>query len=82
MPELPCEQSDGYFILRDGAAGMFLASSLFPRSRETRKPKIEDLKRHRDELDEKFYLSLMAQQKILTVLITWLSSLGKPKSTS
>lgn len=54
MKELPCEQSDGYFILRDGAAGMFLASSLFPRSRETKKPKVEDLVRHRDELDEKF----------------------------
>ena len=53
MPELPCEQSDGYFILRDGAAGMFLASSLFPRSRETKKPKVEDLVRHKDELDEK-----------------------------
>lgn len=54
MPELPCEQTDGYFILRDGAAGIFLASSLFPKSRETRKPKVEDLKRHREELDEKF----------------------------
>ena len=63
MPELPCEQSDGYFILRDGAAGMFLASSLFPRSRETRKPKIEDLVRHRDELDEKFLYIADGPQK-------------------
>lgn len=54
-PELPCEKSDGYFILRDGAAGMFLASSNFPRSRETKKPQVEDLSRHRHELDPKFH---------------------------
>ncbi len=55
MPELPCEKSDGHFILRDGAAGVFLASSLFPKSRETRSPAVEDLKRHRDELDPKYH---------------------------
>lgn len=54
MTELPCEKSDGYFILRDGMAGIFLASSAFPRSRETRAPLIEDLIRHREELDPKF----------------------------
>jgi len=54
MPELPCEKSDGHFILRDGAAGIFLASSRYPRSRETRNPLVEDLVRHRDELDPKF----------------------------
>lgn len=55
MPELACEKSDGHFVLRDGAAGLFLASSLFPRSRETRKPRVIDLKRHRSELDPKHY---------------------------
>jgi len=55
MPELPCEKSDGHFILRDGAAGVFLASSLFPKSRETKSPAVEDLKRHRDELDPKYH---------------------------
>ncbi len=54
MPELECEKSDGYFILRDGAAGIFLASNLFPKSRETKNPKVEDLVRHKDELDPKF----------------------------
>jgi DNA topoisomerase-1 len=54
MPELKCEKSDGHFVLRDGAAGLFLASSEFPRSRETRSPLVEDLRRHRDELDPKF----------------------------
>jgi DNA topoisomerase-1 len=54
MPELKCEKSDGYFILRDGAAGLFLASSSFPKSRETRSPFVEDIIRHKDELDPKY----------------------------
>ena len=54
MTELPCEKSDGYFILRDGLAGIFLASSAFPKSRETKAPLVEDLLRHREELDPKF----------------------------
>ena len=54
MPELKCEQSDGYFVLRDGAAGIFLASSIFPKSRETKKPQVSDLIRHRTELDPKY----------------------------
>jgi len=53
MKELPCEKSDGYFVLRDGAAGIFLASSAFPRSRETRAPKVSELLPHRSELDPK-----------------------------
>lgn len=54
MPELKCEKSSGYFILRDGAAGVFLASSEFPKSKETKRPTVSDLKRHRDELDPKY----------------------------
>ncbi|WP_455204608.1 type I DNA topoisomerase [Kaarinaea lacus] len=54
MPELPCEKSDGYFVLRDGAAGIFLASSAFPRSRETRAPLVKELLPHKDELDPKY----------------------------
>ena len=53
MPELPCEKSDGYFVLRDGAAGIFLASSAFPRSRETRAPRVKELVPHKSELDPK-----------------------------
>ncbi|MCU7799740.1 MAG: type I DNA topoisomerase [gamma proteobacterium symbiont of Lucinoma myriamae] len=54
MKELPCEKSDGYFVFRDGAAGVFMASSAFPRSRETRAPLISELLPHKDELDPKF----------------------------
>ncbi len=55
MREITCNQTDGYFILRDGAAGLFMASSNFPRSRETRAPKVAELIQHKAELDEKFY---------------------------
>jgi len=54
MKELPCEKSDGYFVFRDGAAGVFMASSAFPRSRETRAPLISELLPHKSELDPKF----------------------------
>jgi len=53
MKELSCEKSDGYFVLRDGAAGIFLASSAFPRSRETRAPRVKELIPHKSELDPK-----------------------------
>ncbi|WP_115719005.1 type I DNA topoisomerase [Gallaecimonas mangrovi] len=54
LPELKCEKSDAYFVLRDGAAGIFLAANTFPKSRETRAPKVEELKRFADRLPEKF----------------------------
>lgn len=54
MPELKCTKSDGHFVLRDGASGIFLASSNYPKSRETRPPAVEDLQRHADKLDPKF----------------------------
>jgi len=55
LPELECEKSDAHFVLRDGAAGIFLAASTFPRSRETRAPKVAELKRFRDRISSKFY---------------------------
>ncbi|WP_340611508.1 type I DNA topoisomerase [Xenorhabdus bharatensis] len=53
LPELPCEKSDAYFVLRDGAAGVFLAASTFPKSRETRAPLVEELAQFKDRLPEK-----------------------------
>ncbi|MBU2869380.1 type I DNA topoisomerase [Colwellia sp. E2M01] len=55
LPELECEKSEAYFVLRDGAAGIFLAANTFPRSRETRAPKVAELQRFRDRISEKFY---------------------------
>lgn len=53
LPELPCEKSDAYFVLRDGAAGVFLAANTFSKSRETRAPLVEELARFKDRLPEK-----------------------------
>ncbi|KFK94508.1 MULTISPECIES: type I DNA topoisomerase [unclassified Serratia (in: enterobacteria)] len=53
LPELPCEKSDAYFVLRDGAAGVFLAANTFPKSRETRAPLVEELQRFKERLPEK-----------------------------
>ena len=55
LPELPCEKSDAYFILRDGAAGLFMAASTYPKSRETRAPLVEELQRFKDRISKKFY---------------------------
>jgi len=55
LPELECENSDAHFVLRDGASGIFLAASTFPRSRETRAPKVIELAQFRDRISPKFY---------------------------
>ncbi|ALM90912.1 MULTISPECIES: type I DNA topoisomerase [Alteromonas] len=63
LPELPCEKSDAHFVLRDGASGIFMAAHNFPKSRETRAPKVEELARFRDRISEKFYYLADAPQK-------------------
>ena len=63
LPELECEKSDAHFVLRDGAAGIFLAANTFPRSRETRAPKVAELKRFRDRISPKFYYLADAPEK-------------------
>ena len=55
LPELVCEKSDAHFVLRDGAAGLFLAAHNFPKSRETRAPLVSELASFRDRLSPKFY---------------------------
>ncbi len=55
LPELPCSQTDAYFVLRDGAAGIFMAASNFPKSRETRAPLVEELVRFKDRISPKFH---------------------------
>ncbi len=54
MPELQCDNVDDTFILRDGASGLFLAASQFPRKRETRAPKVAELLPHKSEIDPKY----------------------------
>ncbi|MFC3095819.1 type I DNA topoisomerase [Alteromonas sediminis] len=55
LPELPCEKSDAHFVLRDGASGIFLAAHNFPKSRETRAPKVAELARFKDRISPKFH---------------------------
>lgn len=55
LPELPCENSDAYFVLRDGASGLFMAASTFPKSRETRAPLVSELIRFKDRISPKFH---------------------------
>ena len=54
MPELACEKVEDTYILRDGASGLFLAASQFPKNRETRAPKIKELLPHKAEIDPKY----------------------------
>ncbi|WP_230657967.1 type I DNA topoisomerase [Psychrobacter sp. I-STPA10] len=54
MPELKSSKHDDHFILREGAAGMFLAASKFPKVRETRAPKLAELRPIQDQMEAKF----------------------------
>jgi DNA topoisomerase-1 len=54
LPELKSTKHDDYFILREGAAGMFLAASKFPKVRETRPPKLAELREIKDKMEDKF----------------------------
>jgi DNA topoisomerase-1 len=60
MPELACQKVEDHYVLRDGASGLFLAASKFPKNRETRPPLVKELKAHADELPEKYHFILKA----------------------
>ena len=60
MPELQCAKVEDHYILRDGAAGLFLAASQFPKHRETRAPFVDELIPHQAELDPKYHFILDA----------------------
>ena len=60
MPELRCQKVDDYYVLRDGAAGIFLAASRFPRNRETRAPLVEEILPHSQAIDPKYRFLLSA----------------------
>ena len=53
MPNLLCAKVDDHYVLRDGAAGIFLAASKYPKNRETRAPLMEELIPVKDQLDPK-----------------------------
>ncbi|MBR9878567.1 MAG: type I DNA topoisomerase [Gammaproteobacteria bacterium] len=60
MPELACQKVEDHYVLRDGASGLFLAASKFPKNRETRPPLVKELKPHAAELPEKYHYLLDA----------------------
>lgn len=63
MPELECLKVDDTYILRDGAAGIFLAASQFPKNRETRAPFLDELLSHQNEIDPKYGFLMRAPVK-------------------
>jgi DNA topoisomerase-1 len=60
MPELKCQKVDDYYLLRDGAAGLFLAAKGFPKNRETRAPLVNELIPHKNEIDPKYHFLMTA----------------------
>ena len=63
MPELPCQKVEDTYILRDGANGLFLAASQYPKNRETRAPLVSELLPHKDEIDPKYHFLMSAPTK-------------------
>ena len=55
MPELRCAKVEDHYVLRDGASGIFLAASQFPKHRETRPPYVDELLPHQAEIDPKYH---------------------------
>jgi DNA topoisomerase I len=63
MPELECQKVDDTYVLRDGAAGLFLAASQFPKNRETRAPFVDEVVPHKAEVDPKYTFLFSAPAK-------------------
>nr|WP_314489956.1 type I DNA topoisomerase [uncultured Pseudomonas sp.] len=63
MPELKCEKVDDTYVLRDGASGLFLAASQFPKNRETRAPLVKEIVPHKAEIDPKYHFLCEAPQQ-------------------
>ena len=52
LPNLQCLKCDDHYLLRDSMKGLFLAASKFPKNRETRAPKVSEIKNLSNELVE------------------------------
>ena len=55
MSDLACLKVEDHYVLRDGATGLFLAASQFPRKRETRAPLVAELIPYMDQIDPKYH---------------------------
>ena len=63
MPELRCEKVKDHYLLRDGASGLFLAASLFPKHRESRAPRLVELRPHQSKIIEKYQFVFQGPDK-------------------
>ena len=50
LPELKCLKCEDHYLLRDSMKGLFLAASQYPKNRETRAPKVEEIKDLKEQL--------------------------------
>ena len=50
LPDLKCIKCEDHYLLRDSMKGLFLAASQYPKNRETRAPKVHEIK----DLKEQF----------------------------
>ena len=55
MPDLKCAKVNDTYVLRDGASGLFLAASQFPKHRETRAPLLSEILPYKDKMEERFH---------------------------
>ena len=82
MPHLQCEKVDDFYLLRDGASGIFLAASQFPKNRETRAPLVEEILSIREQLDPKYQFLVSAPVTDLSETRHKFVTVEKPKSST
>ena len=52
LPDLACVKCEDHYLLRDSMKGLFLAASKYPKNRETRAPKVSEVKHLKNEFAE------------------------------
>ena len=50
LPDLKCIKCEDHYLLRDSMKGLFLAASQYPKNRETRAPKVDEIKNLKEQL--------------------------------
>ena len=52
LKDLKCLKCEDHYLLRDSMKGLFLAASQYPKNRETRAPKVSEIKNLQNEISE------------------------------
>lgn len=55
FPDILCNKSNAWYVLREGISGIFFAAHNFPKSRETRSPFVEELSMFKHLLPNKLH---------------------------